>query len=448
MGIRIWLVAAYLLVFALSPIPLVTQGWAQSSTPPASGGTEAPQPPAAAARVFLGIDTLAANNFKGLDVDPKTKKKKRVGLITNPSGVNYQGRTTLDILKAAPNVNLVALFAPEYGVYGEILNEVYPANTTDQRTGLPVHFLVNNTRKPTPEMLKGIDVLVYDVQDIGCRAYTYISTMGLAMEAAGEAGIEFYVLDRPNPLGGNRVEGMPLNPKFESFFGMWEIPYVYGLTCGELANMIYKQHWIKKLPTQLVVVPMRGWYRDMTWEDTGLIWVPPSPHIPTSDTPFYFAITRAIGEAGPVSQGIGYTVPFGVVGSQLWHPFHLADQLNALQLPGLYFRPIFYKPNYGPMVNESLSGVQIHVTDKQTANLCGASIMMMEVIRSIPGSELLTKPPGGDKEFDKSVGGDELRQHFLRGGSARELLQIWEPSLQQFRAMRKPYLLYQDSPQP
>ncbi|PTX99957.1 DUF1343 domain-containing protein [Verrucomicrobia bacterium LW23] len=441
MGIRIWLVAAYLLVFAfiqtlwLTPVAL--------AQPSAGGGASAV--PDFQPRVYLGIDTLAANKFKGLVSEGG--KQRRVGLITNPSGVNCRGRTTLEVMREG-GVNLVALFAPEYGVYGEVLDDVYQkGNTVDQRSNLPVHFLVNEARKPTPEMLKNIDVLVYDIQDIGCRAYTYIATLGLAMEAAGEAGIEFYVLDRPNPLGGNRIEGMPVNPRFTSNYGLWDIPYVYGLTCGELANMIYKQHWIKKLPKQLVVVPMKGWYRDMTWEDTGLIWVPPSPHIPTPDTAYYFAITRAIGEAGPVNQGIGYTIPFGVVGGPQWNPFHLADELNKLKMPGVYFRPIFYKPNYGPQQRVNLSGVQIHITDKQQINLCGTSAMMMEIIRTIPGSDLFVNPPGGELEFDRSVGGDELRTHFKRGGSAAELLQIWEPGLQQFRVMRKPYLLYQNSPQ-
>lgn len=196
-------------------------------------------PLSATPQIELGIDTLVKFHFKGLE-------GKRVGLITNQTGVNARGVSTIDILRKAKEVNLVALFSPEHGLYGAELAGDAVSNTKDLRTGLPVYSLHGETRKPTPAMLKGLDVLLYDLQDIGCRSYTYISTMGLAMEAAGEAGIEFYVLDRPNPLGGNRVEGMPLDPQFRSFVGQWNIPYVYGLTCGELAQMIVKEKWIKK----------------------------------------------------------------------------------------------------------------------------------------------------------------------------------------------------------
>ena len=203
--------------------------------------------------VELGIDTLVKFKFKGLE-------GKRVGLLTNQTGVNSRGVSTIDILRNAKEVNLVALYSPEHGLYGAELAGDAVSDTKDVRTGLPVYSLHGATRKPTPAMMKGIDVLLYDLQDIGCRSYTYISTMGLAMEAAGEAGVAFYVLDRPNPLGGNRIEGMPLDPAFRSFVGQWNIPYVYGLTPGELAQMIVKERWITKAP-KLVIVPGPGWCR-------------------------------------------------------------------------------------------------------------------------------------------------------------------------------------------
>src|SRR5438552_13127449 len=223
------------------------------------------------AQVQLGSEVLAANGFKEL-------QGKRVGLITNPSGVSRNGESTIDLLRRAPGVKLVALFGPEHGVYGDVNAGEWVAERTDQRTGLPVHSLYGATRKPTPAMLKGLDALVYDLQDTGVRSYTFISTMGLAMEACAQAGVEFIVLDRPNPLGGERVEGPMLEDRFRSFVGQWNIPYAYGMTCGELARMINGEGWIKS-PCKLTVVRMIGWRRPMVWRDTGLAWAPTSPNV-------------------------------------------------------------------------------------------------------------------------------------------------------------------------
>jgi uncharacterized protein YbbC (DUF1343 family) len=243
----------------------------------------------AAAEVKLGIEVLAASGFKVL-------KGKRVGLITNPSGVNRNLDSTLEILRAAPGVNLVALFGPEHGIYGDVPAGDKIQSRTDERTGLPVHSLYGVTRKPTPEMLAGLDALVYDLQDTGCRSYTYISTMGVAMEACAEAGLEFIVLDRPNPLGGLRVEGPMLEDKFRSFVSQWDVPYVYGMTCGELARMINGERWIKN-PANSPSCP-KGWKRWMTWRDTGLPWVPASPHVPHGESPLFQVAVGMLGEIG------------------------------------------------------------------------------------------------------------------------------------------------------
>src|SRR6266700_1832382 len=194
--------------------------------------------PAASAEVQLGSEVLAANGFKEL-------QGKRVGLITNPCGINRSGESAIDLLRNAPGVRVVALFEPEHGVYGDVKAGENIRDKTDQRTGLPVHSLYGATRKPTLAMLKGLDALVYDLQDTGVRSYTFISTMGLAMEACAEAGVEFVVLDRPNPLGGERVEGPMVDDRFRSFVGQWNIPYAYGMTCGELAQMINGEGWIR-----------------------------------------------------------------------------------------------------------------------------------------------------------------------------------------------------------
>src|SRR6266568_5101935 len=243
--------------------------------------------PEAKAQVQLGSDVLASNGFQEL-------QGKRVGLITNPSGVNRNGESTIDLLRRAPGAKLVALFGPEHGVYGDVKAGELIADRTDQRTGLPVHSLYGATRRPTPAMLRGLDALVYDLQDTGVRSYTFISTMGLAMEACGEAGIEFVVLDRPNPLGGERVEGPLVEGKFRSFVSRWDVPYVYGLTCGELAQMIVGEHWITN-GCKLTVVPMKDWNRAMVWLDTGLPWVPTSPHVPHGESPLFQVATGMLG---------------------------------------------------------------------------------------------------------------------------------------------------------
>jgi uncharacterized protein YbbC (DUF1343 family) len=231
-------------------------------------------------------------------------------------------------------VRLVALFGPEHGIYGDVPAGDKIESRTDARTGLPVHSLYGATRKPTPAMLRGLDVLVYDLQDTGCRSYTFISTMGLAMEACAEAGIEFIVLDRPNPLGGVRVEGPRLeDPKLRSFVSQWDVPYVYGMTCGEVARWINERGGLKQ-PCKLTVVPLRGWRRTMVWRDTGLPWVPASPHIPQGESPLFQVATGMLGEIGGVSIGIGYTLPFQTIAAPKVDPAALAANLNARGLAG------------------------------------------------------------------------------------------------------------------
>src|SRR5947207_5768779 len=270
------------------------------------------------AQVQLGSEALAANGFKEL-------QGKRVGLITNPSGVNRNGESTIDLLRNAPGVKLVALLGPEHGVYGDVMAGENIRDKTDSRTGLPVHSLYGATRKPTPPMLKGLDALVYDLQDTGVRSYTFISTMGLAMEACGAAGIEFVVLDRPNPLGGERVEGPMVDDRFKSFVGQWNIPYAYGMTCGELAQMINGEGWIRE-PCRLTVIPMNGWRRSMVWRDTGLRWTPTSPNVPRGDSPLYYAATGLFGE---LAGGSGASV-----GTKLKRPFEcvIAPWLDAVRM--------------------------------------------------------------------------------------------------------------------
>ena len=246
------------------------------------------------AQVKLGSDRLAEQGFGPL-------KGKRVGLLTNPSGINPKGRTTIELLHQAPQVNLVALFGAEHGLDGKASAGTEVRNYTDSDTGLPVFSLYGPgpVRKPTPAMLENIDILVYDLQDTGARSYTFISSMGLAMDACGEAGVAFMVLDRPNPLGGMRVEGPLFNPRFKSLVGQWPIPYVYGMTSGELARMINGSGMIEH-PCLLYVVPMLGWKRSMVWKDTGLKWRPTSPLVPHAHSPLYQVAMGMVAAANNV----------------------------------------------------------------------------------------------------------------------------------------------------
>ena len=255
-------------------------------------------------RIKTGIEVLKEQNFRCLE-------GKRVGLITNPTGVDNNMKSTIDILHEAPNVNLVALYGPEHGVRGDVHAGDHVTDIKDASTGLPVYSLYGSTRKATPEMLKDVDVLVYDIQDIGCRSFTYISTMGLAMEAAAENGKEFIVLDRPNPVGGLKVEGNLVEDDCISFVSQFKIPYLYGLTCGELALMLNGEKMLTDgAQCNLHVVKMKGWKRKMDYTQTGLQWVPSSPHIPHSHSAYFYPVSGILGEFGYMSIGVGYTIPF------------------------------------------------------------------------------------------------------------------------------------------
>jgi uncharacterized protein YbbC (DUF1343 family) len=389
-------------------------------------------------RVRLGNEVLADHKFREL-------AGKRVGLITNPSGVNADLESTIDVLRAATNVKLAALFGPEHGVYGDVPAGEKIESRTDPRTGLPVHSLYGKTHKPTPEMLKGLDALVYDLQDTGCRSYTFISTMGVAMEACGEAGIEFIVLDRPNPLGGVRIEGAMIeDEKLRSFVSKWDVPYVYGMTCGELAQMINDKGWIKTR-CKLTVVPMKGWKRSMVWRDTGLPWVPTSPHVPHGESPLFQVATGMIGEIGGASTGIGYTLPFQCVAAPDVDKHKLAETLNAYHLPGVRFQPVTYKPYYFTFSNQVISGVQLYFTDPARAPLTAINFYAMEALKKVANRDLFDEAVKAGKKFDMfdKVNGTEATRKALQAGtSAREIVASWKADDDKFRKERQKYLLY------
>jgi uncharacterized protein YbbC (DUF1343 family) len=389
-------------------------------------------------RVKPGIDVLRERNFDIL-------RGKRVGLVTNPTGVTSQLKQTADILFEAPGVHLVALYGPEHGVRGDVEAGKYIESYVDDRTGLPVYSLYGKTRKPTPEMLKNIDVLVYDIQDIGVRSYTFISTLGYVMEAAAENNIPVVVLDRPNPLTGDRVEGPMLDLRFRSFVGMYPIPYVYGMTVGELAYMINEEGWLANgIKCQLNIVLMEGWKRSMWWDDTGLPWVAPSPHIPQSTTPMFYVMTGLLGELGTANQGVGYTLPFELVGAPWADAQMLARYLNNLELRGVEFRPMSYRPFYYDTTGIRYNGVQIHVTDRDKLSLSAVQYSVLDALYKLfPERNIYTRAkPERLEMFDKVNGSDEVRRSLQNHTTTQELLLRMEEQRISFMSQRKKYLLY------
>ena len=387
-------------------------------------------------RIQTGIEVLKNSNFKLLE-------GKRVGLITNPTGVDNQLKSTIDILHEAPNVNLVALFGPEHGVRGDVHAGDHVDNSSDPTTGLPVGSLYGKTRKATPDMLKGIDVLVYDIQDIGCRSFTYISTMGLAMEAAAENNIEFVVLDRPNPLGGLKVEGNLAEDGYISFVSQFKIPYLYGLTCGELAQMLNEENMLAK-QCKLTVVKMKGWKRKMDYTQTGLQWIPSSPHIPHAHSAFFYPVSGIVGELGYLSIGVGYTIPFQMFAADWIKAEEFASALNKLNLPGVHFRPMHLKPFYSVGVGTQMQGVQVHLTDYQKANLSEIQFYLMQVIAQLyPDKAVFAN--ANEKRFDmfdKVSGSNQIRLLFAKNNRFEDIQAYWNKDVEAFKKLSKKYYLY------
>ncbi|MEZ7884848.1 MAG: DUF1343 domain-containing protein [Bacteroidales bacterium] len=387
-------------------------------------------------KIKTGLEVLKSKNFKVLE-------GKRVGLITNPTGIDNNVKSTIDVLFEAKNVKLVALFGPEHGVRGDVHAGDKVDNMADPKTGLPVYSLYGKTRKATPEMLKGIDVLVYDIQDIGCRSFTYISTMGLAMEAAAENNIEFVVLDRPNPLGGNKIEGNLVEDGFISFVSQFKIPYVYGMTCGELAMMLNEENMLGK-KCKLTVVKMEGWKRDMFFEETGLQWVPSSPHIPHPHSAYFYPISGILGELGYMSIGVGYTIPFQMFAAEWIDADKLASSMNALSIPGVVFRPIHIKPFYATGVGKNLQGVQVHLMDLKKAPLSEIQFRLMDVLNELYPDKAVFKNADEKRYrmFDQVSGSDFIRKKFSERHKFEDIKEYWYKDVESFRKLSSKYYLY------
>lgn len=307
-------------------------------------------------KVKVGIDRLMQDEYS------KLLKGKRIGLITNQTAMNSDFKSTADVLKSnasSKGYKLIALFAPEHGING-ISSASQKVDDTKDADKLPIYSLHGKTQRPTDEMLKNITLLIFDIQDIGSRSYTYINTMFYAMEEAAKRGISFMVLDRPNPINGITVDGPMLEEKWRSFLGYIDVPYCHGMTVGELAKYFNSEY---KIGCKLDIIPMQGWNRHMSFQDTGLQWIPTSPYIPESTTPFFYPTTGIIGELRLVNIGIGYTLPFKVIGAPWIDAVSFAKQLNSQKFPGVHFEPIHYRPMHGRFAKEDCQGVLIQVTD-------------------------------------------------------------------------------------
>lgn len=393
------------------------------------------------AKVKTGLEVLVERNFDGL-------QGKRVGLVTNPSGVDSELRTTVDILAA--NVNLVALFAPEHGIRGDIYAGDKFESGVDPKTGLPVHSLYGSTRKPTPEMLKGIDVMVYDIQDVGSRSYTFISTLGLVMYACAENGVEVMVLDRPNPLGGLKIEGPIVEPGYHSFVGQFSIPYVYGLTPGELAMLLNSEGLNlgmrakgPAMKCSLSVVPMEGWKRSMLFEDTGLPWIATSPNIPYPENAVGYPSAGLCGELyNYLSIGIGYTMPFGVFAEQWVDADALLERLNSYNVPGVAWRTVHFKPISGRLAGKLVHGVQYHYTDYEAATITLTQFYVMQAVYELYGKDPFVINEGRTAMFDKVCGSSRVRTDFSRNFRTSDILEYWNKDIRYFRELSLKYRIY------
>lgn len=401
------------------------------------------QASAADVKVKTGIEVLRDRGFEGLT-------GKRVGLVTNPSGVDSQLCSTIDILFNAPEVNLVALYGPEHGVRGDVYAGGKISDSIDEVTGLPVYSLYGTTRKPTQEMLKGIDVMVYDIQDVGVRSYTFISTLGLVMEACAPWGIEVMVLDRPNPLGGNKIEGCYVEQPFNSFVSQYKIPYVYGLTVGELAVLINEEGLNRgqkgdqePVKCKLSVVPMEGWKRDMLYEATGLPWVLPSPNIPFKDSPMYYAASGICGELyGFMNIGVGYTLPFQVFGATWLDPVKLKTELESYGLEGVSFRTIWFKPFSGSQKGELVGGLQFFFTDYEKARITEVQFYVIQAVAELYPDKKAFEVINGYGLLDKVCGTDYVRKEFSKGYKVSEIIDYWRKDEDSFRILAQKYHIY------
>jgi len=393
--------------------------------------------------VKLGIDVLEQQGFAPL-------RGKRVGLLTHPAGVNRYGVSTIDVLRRSGQVRLVALYGPEHGIYGDEKANVKIGNRTDRRTGLPVYSLYGEYRKPTPEMLRNIDVMVVDLQDLGSRSYTYVSCMLYTMEACFEQGKQVIVLDRPNPLGGLKVDGPFLEEKWRSYVGAFPAPYVHGLTVGEIARIAKDTPgWLRISETarrngRLSVIAMQGWKRSMLWQQTGLTWVPTSPAVPNTQAAFGYAMVGLGCQLGGFQHGYGTPYPFRLLTYPTKTPQQIADALNARNIPGLSFSVRNYRASNGQIK----SGAYVSITNWEKLHPVEVSYHLQELAARWSSGNPFAGASGSqenlfNKHFGDSAWWDELRAKGGAGGLRIQTFHAqWDAKAYRFQAWSRTWWLY------
>jgi uncharacterized protein YbbC (DUF1343 family) len=377
--------------------------------------------------VVPGIEVLVAERLDLL-------RGKRLGLITNHTGVDRKLRRNIDILKSLPETELVALFSPEHGIEGVGQAGEKVGSEIDKKSGVPVHSLYGEVTRPTPEMLKDVDLLVYDIQDVGSRYYTYLSTLGQCMEAAAQKSIPFVVLDRPNPLTGSRIEGRVLDWSFRSFVGTFAVPIRYGLSPGELANYVKDE---RRLNLQLFVVKMKNWQRYQWYDETGLVWVPPSPNIPALESALAYP-GMCLLEGTNLSEGRGTTKPFEIAGAPWVDGNKLAERLKGLNLPGVLFRPISFTPAFSKFSGQPCHGIQIHVVDRNQFMPVRTTLSLIRDLRNFYPSQF----EWNEKHFDQLIGSDDVRRAIEHNVSTEKIIESWQAGLEDFESKRRKYFLY------
>jgi uncharacterized protein YbbC (DUF1343 family) len=377
-------------------------------------------------QIVLGDDVFLRDRWPDL-------KGRTVGIVTNQSGVTGSSEPLVDAVHRIPQINVRALFGPEHGIRGVAGAGDSVSSSIDEKTGLPVYSLYGATRHPTAAMLEGIDVLLFDIQDVGARPYTYVSTMAYVMESAAQYGKEVWVLDRPNPIGGTMVEGPVLNPKFKSFIGLYPIPERHGMTVGELARMFNEEFGIR---CKLRVIPMQFWNRRMMWAETGLNWVPTSPNMPYARTTLVYLATGLVNEGG-VNNGVGTDRPFEYAGGYGFDPAAFRDALAARRIPGVEFEPADWVPTRGFWAGKTLHGVSINVTDPSVFPSVRTAVELLAAARAQGKYHV-----GKEQTMDRDWGTDAVRLALTNGASPDTIVASWQPALAAFKALRGKYLLY------
>ena len=384
-------------------------------------------------KILLGVDVFFEeerfHKFQG----------KNVGLVINHTSVDREMRSTLELfLEKAPNVRVAALFSPEHGLKGQAY--AWEKVVDGKEDDLPVFSLHGETRRAKPEMLKGIDVLFYDIQCTGVRAYTYPTTLFYLMEEAAKNGIEVVVFDRPNPINGTIVDGPMLDEKWRSFIGYINVPYCHGMTIGELARFFNAEY---KVGCKLHVVPMKKWKRSMSFRDTGLSWIPPSPNVPEADTPVFCPSTGILGELQIVNIGIGFTLPFKIAGAPWIKSKEFAEKLNAQKLPGVHFQPFHFRPFFGLYKGVDCEGVLIQITDMKSYRPLSVQYLLLGMLKSLYPKEFAKRISSSAKDlFCKANGTDAIYEILLQEKyPAWKLIDFQKREREAFLDMRKKYLL-------